>query len=193
MPELAVATVVAKNYVSFARVLAESFLRQHPDIPFFALLSDEVHGHFDPAAEPFRTLVKKLVDRHVALTSTLTVFETFTPGRPMPPGTQVLLPQLKEQFDATFQRVSQNQQSIYKTLLPKGMALERAFAKAGGLLVAGTDPTGSGGVIPGFSDERPHASTVPSTAGFCSSAEPSGTQSPRALSMACRSSRHRSW
>ncbi len=54
MPELAVATVVAKNYVSFARVLAESFLRQHPDIPFFALLSDEVDGHFDPAAEPFR-------------------------------------------------------------------------------------------------------------------------------------------
>ena len=34
------------------------------------------------------------------------------------------------------------------------MALERAFAKAGGLLVAGTDPTGSGGVVPGFADQR---------------------------------------
>ena len=34
------------------------------------------------------------------------------------------------------------------------MALERAFAKAGGLLVAGTDPTGSGGVIPGYADQR---------------------------------------
>ena len=31
---------------------------------------------------------------------------------------------------------------------------ERAFVKAGGLLVAGTDPTGSGGVIPGFSNQR---------------------------------------
>jgi imidazolonepropionase-like amidohydrolase len=35
-----------------------------------------------------------------------------------------------------------------------GMALERAFVKAGGLLIAGTDPTGIGGVIPGFSDQR---------------------------------------
>jgi len=34
------------------------------------------------------------------------------------------------------------------------MALEKAFADAGGLLVAGTDPTGSGGVIPGYSNQR---------------------------------------
>ena len=34
------------------------------------------------------------------------------------------------------------------------MALERAFVKAGGLLIAGTDPTGSGGVVPGFADQR---------------------------------------
>ena len=26
--------------------------------------------------------------------------------------------------------------------------------KAGGLLIAGTDPTGSGGVVPGFADQR---------------------------------------
>ena len=37
---------------------------------------------------------------------------------------------------------------------PKGMALERAFARAGGTLIAGTDPTGSGGVIPGYSNQR---------------------------------------
>jgi enamidase len=108
----------------------------------------------DASGPQFQALVARLVDRHVALTSTLTVFETFAPGRPMPPGTQVLLPELKSQFEAAFQRFSQNQQSIYKALLPKGMALERAFVKAGGLLVAGTDPTGSGGVIPGFANQR---------------------------------------
>jgi hypothetical protein len=31
---------------------------------------------------------------------------------------------------------------------------EREFAAAGGLLMAGCDPTGYGGVVPGFSDER---------------------------------------
>jgi N-acetylglucosamine-6-phosphate deacetylase len=35
-----------------------------------------------------------------------------------------------------------------------GMAMERAFVAAGGLLLAGPDPTGNGGVIPGFGDLR---------------------------------------
>jgi imidazolonepropionase-like amidohydrolase len=45
-------------------------------------------------------------------------------------------------------------QSGYSMLFPKAMALEKAFADAGGLLVAGTDPTGSGGVVPGYSNQR---------------------------------------
>ena len=99
--------------------------------------------------------MKKLVDKNVALTSTLTVFETFTPGRPMPPGLDVLLPQLKRAVRAgTTSASAQNPQSVYATLFPKGMALERAFARAGGLLIAGTDPTGGGGVIPGYSNQR---------------------------------------
>jgi imidazolonepropionase-like amidohydrolase len=92
--------------------------------------------------------------KRVALTSTLTVFETFTPGRPLPPGLDVLTPQLKHQFEQAYARVSQNKESLYSSLLPKAMALERAFARAGGLLIAGTDPTGAGGVIPGYSNQR---------------------------------------
>ena len=34
------------------------------------------------------------------------------------------------------------------------MQLEHAFAEAGGLLLAGPDPTGNGGTLPGFSDQR---------------------------------------
>jgi hypothetical protein len=33
-------------------------------------------------------------------------------------------------------------------------AFERAFVKAGGLLGAGVDPTGIGGALPGFGDQR---------------------------------------
>jgi enamidase len=108
----------------------------------------------DENGAPFKALVKTLIDKKVALTSTLTVFETFTPGRPKPPGIEVLTPQLREQFEQTYARTAQNKDSIYTTLFPKGMALERAFAKAGGLLIAGTDPTGGGGVIPGFANQR---------------------------------------
>jgi enamidase len=108
----------------------------------------------DEHGEAFKALVNTLVDARVALTSTLTVFETFTPGRPLPPGLEVLAPQLKQQFEDTHARVAKNASSIYIRLFPKALALERAFARAGGLLVAGTDPTGSGGVVPGYSNQR---------------------------------------
>jgi enamidase len=98
--------------------------------------------------------VKKLIDRRVALTSTLTVFETYTPGRPLPPGVEVLLPELRDQFLKRFEGVKANTNSNYAKLFPKALALERAFVRAGGLLIAGTDPTGDGGVIPGFSNQR---------------------------------------
>jgi imidazolonepropionase-like amidohydrolase len=38
--------------------------------------------------------------------------------------------------------------------LKKEMAFERAFVAAGGLLMAGCDPTGNGGALPGFGDQR---------------------------------------
>jgi hypothetical protein len=102
----------------------------------------------------FTTLVQTLVKAHVALTSTLTVFETLTPGRPKPPGLEVLMPQLREQFEQHYARTQASKESVYINLFPKAMRLEYAFAKAGGLLIAGTDPTGGGGVIPGFANQR---------------------------------------
>jgi enamidase len=108
----------------------------------------------DPNGPAFKALVKKLVDRRVALTSTLTVFETLTRARPTPPGLEVLTPQLRDAYMRAYDRVQQNQQSVFTTLFARGMALERAFARAGGLLVAGTDPTAAGGVVPGFANQR---------------------------------------
>jgi hypothetical protein len=54
LPRAACGTIVAKSYLSFARVLARSFQQHHPDIPFFVLLADEVDGYFDPSREPFQ-------------------------------------------------------------------------------------------------------------------------------------------
>src|SRR5690242_5610279 len=57
MRRIAVATIVAKPMLAHARVLAESFLRYHPDLPFFVLLADDIQGCFDPARETFLTLL----------------------------------------------------------------------------------------------------------------------------------------
>ena len=108
----------------------------------------------DPNSEAVKSLIKELVQRHVALTSTLTVFETFVPGRPMPPGIDVLDPILRQQFEQRYNATATNANSPYTKLFPKARQLEIEFYRAGGLLIAGTDPTGGGGVIPGFSDQR---------------------------------------
>jgi imidazolonepropionase-like amidohydrolase len=108
----------------------------------------------DTSKAEFKALVKTLVDRKVALTSTLTVFETFTPGRPLPPGLDVLVPPLKEIFERNYQRTQTSTNSIYASLFPKVMSMEAYFVRAGGTLVVGTDPTGGGGVIPGYSNQR---------------------------------------
>ena len=108
----------------------------------------------DPQGAPFKALVTTLVDARVALTSTLTVFEAGMPTRPLPPGVEVLLPLLRTQFEQNRARAAANPQSTMTALFPKALVLEREFARAGGLLLAGTDPTGGGGVIPGFANQR---------------------------------------
>jgi Amidohydrolase family len=108
----------------------------------------------DTTGAMFKTLVGDLVSHHVALTSTLTVFETFAPGQPEPPGLDVLDPILRDQFARFRESVDAKKESIYAGLLAKERAMEVQFVRAGGLLLAGTDPTGGGGVIPGYSDQR---------------------------------------
>ena len=109
----------------------------------------------DSNGDAIRSLIADLVKRHVALTSTLTIFETFVPGRPLPPGLDVLEPQLRTQFEQRHAAVDRTAgHSPYTTLYPKAAAVELAFSRAGGLLLVGTDPTGGGGVIPGYSNQR---------------------------------------
>jgi hypothetical protein len=50
---VAVGTVFAKNYLPFARVLADSFQQHHPSVKFFGVLADRADGWFEPAAEEF--------------------------------------------------------------------------------------------------------------------------------------------
>lgn len=57
-----ICTIIAKNYVAFARVLARSFAEQHPDGRTSVLVIDSIDGHIDPAAEPFDVLTPADID-----------------------------------------------------------------------------------------------------------------------------------
>jgi imidazolonepropionase-like amidohydrolase len=111
------------------------------------------------AQETIRTLVAK----KVAITSTLPVFEAA--GAPLtqsgigaasalmnPRVFAVMSTDARVRYLTARARVSA--ESNYVALLRKGMEFERAFVQAGGLLIAGLDPTGNGGVVAGFGDLR---------------------------------------
>ena len=53
---VAAATIVAKNHLSLARVVAQSFSKQHPEIRFVVFLADEIDGYFEPDNEDFEVL-----------------------------------------------------------------------------------------------------------------------------------------
>lgn len=113
-------------------------------------------AELDLSSPEVRALIKLLVDRKVALTSTLTVFETFVPGRPKAPrrALSVLIPEIRKQYEEQWTRTQAKADPAWRRAFPKLMRLERMFVAAGGVLLAGTDPTGYGGVIPGFSGKR---------------------------------------
>ncbi len=126
----------------------------------YALLSK-----LDVQTGPLHDTILDLVQHHVAVTSTLPVFEMFVPGRPaiqqrildalsLDARSAVLHNKVHSE-DATFiQQRYHSDVSPWPAAFKKEMEFERAFSQAGGLLLAGLDPTGMGGVIAGFGDQR---------------------------------------
>jgi imidazolonepropionase-like amidohydrolase len=116
-----------------------------------ALLGQEITG------KPMQEMIRDLVAHHVAVTSTLPVFETFVSGR-APLDARVLdamLPEARISYLRRRAAISDNAaKSDWLALFKKELEFEREFAKQGGLLLAGLDPTGYGGVIAGFGDQR---------------------------------------
>jgi enamidase len=103
-----------------------------------------------------RDLIAELVKRHVAITSTLTIFETFATSQPSAPAKALdaLLPEARRQYEERRAAIAKSGDTTWNVILRNEMKLEKMFADAGGLLVVGTDPTGFGGVVAGYSNER---------------------------------------
>jgi imidazolonepropionase-like amidohydrolase len=118
-----------------------------------------------PESAEAKDLFDTLIRHHVAITSTLPVFESGgvfeSDGvHPRPPLRQQLLdamsPPAREAYLYNRERPASlpPQKTDWTALLKRDMQLEHAFAAAGGLLMAGPDPTGNGGVVAGFGDQR---------------------------------------
>jgi imidazolonepropionase-like amidohydrolase len=115
-----------------------------------------------PDTPEAKALIALLVEHHVALTSTLPVFESRDPihFHVQPRVLAAMSAPTREQYLTTrnleMMRAGGNPTAAaaQAQLLKNGMALERAFVAAGGLLMGGPDPTGDGGTLPGYGDQR---------------------------------------
>lgn len=103
-------------------------------------------------------LIRDLVAHKVAITSTLPVFESFVATRPLLSRQQMTMmsaESLRSHLAARAAAATAPERAAkLEAALKKEMAFELAFVRAGGLLLAGPDPTGNGGVLPGFGDQR---------------------------------------
>jgi hypothetical protein len=111
----------------------------------------------DPDGTDATALIKLLVDHHVAVTSTLPVFESSIPQHLhlQPRVLEAMSPPTREAYLYTRNlELSRPQNATREKAFHNGAALEHKFVAAGGLLIAGLDPTGDGGTLPGFGDQR---------------------------------------
>jgi imidazolonepropionase-like amidohydrolase len=112
--------------------------------------------NLDVAGPEVQRMIRDLVAHKVAITSTLAILETFAANRPPMERENAALKTLTLEAakDYLARRAMVAQQDASNKLLAMEMRFERAFVDAGGLLMAGCDPTGYGGVVPGFGDQR---------------------------------------
>ena len=138
----------------------ELYSKRQPGIcgpDYFAELRDIV-TNVEPDSSQLKQTIQNLVAHHVAITSTLAVME----GGLRPPmdrdglmtRTRMLLVPEAWSKVMTSRANREATDSFAQALLQKEMKFEREFVAAGGLLMAGCDPTGDGHTLAGLGDQR---------------------------------------
>jgi Amidohydrolase family len=128
--------------------------RKDPDVCPSARAMYDVTAKIEMSDPRVRALIADLVKRNVAVTSTLPVFELQVPGRPLEPrALAAMTPDARVNY-LTRRSAAAPGGPDWTALLKKEMEFERAFVAAGGTLLAGCDPTGIGGTLAGFGDQR---------------------------------------
>jgi imidazolonepropionase-like amidohydrolase len=111
----------------------------------------------DLTSDAVKATIRDMTSHNVAMTSTLAVFELFVPNRP-PLDQRVLdamSPEVRTEYLQSRAQLAQpGSFGVSPEVFRKAQDFDVAFVRAGGLLAAGVDPTGNGGALPGFGDQR---------------------------------------
>jgi hypothetical protein len=139
---------------------------KQPDKCPGAAVGQSLRG-LDVKGDAVKETIRILVAKSVAITSTLPVFEASAPLAPGQAGPNAIGAPTAVMNQRMLNVMNNDARVRYLTarsrivgtnpqaeLIRKSMDFERAFVAAGGLLIAGLDPTGNGGVVAGFGDLR---------------------------------------
>lgn len=116
-------------------------------------LSDNPLFGVDPTGKKAKDLINILVKHKVIITSTLAVFEglctqdTTTPQKVL----DMMAPDTRDMY---LKYYSHEKSAGIDSSFAKDLTMEKEFSDAGGLLTAGTDPTGNGSVLAGYGSLR---------------------------------------
>jgi imidazolonepropionase-like amidohydrolase len=112
----------------------------------------------DPRGTVAQATIRSLVQHKVSMTSTLAVYEPFVANRPTKDERvlQAMDPEVRDSYMKMRQQIDTSAGGgwISGQAFKSAMAFERAFVEAGGTMAAGVDPTGIGGALAGFGDQR---------------------------------------
>jgi imidazolonepropionase-like amidohydrolase len=109
--------------------------------------------------KPVQDLIHLLVEKHIPVTSTLAIFESGIPTHPLADAIRSRAAMSQANWSAflthrEFMPIYFDPDDDSSRILKKEIEFERAFAKAGGMLMAGCDPEVFGGMVAGFGDQR---------------------------------------
>ncbi len=128
-----------------------------PCIPGYFQILAKITNTVDPDGPELKQTIATLVSHHVAITSTLAVLEQANRA----PVDSIYVQRTHELLNpmslahATTPRGNRaGMDALMEMLLKKEMKFERNFVAAGGVLMAGCDPTGDGHTLAGLGDER---------------------------------------
>lgn len=114
-------------------------------------------GSADPSGNVAQQTIRTMVQKGVSMTSTLAVYEPFVANRPTKDDRTLnaMDPEVRAAYMKTRQQIDSSGNGwVPLSAFKSAMAFDRAFVAAGGNLAAGVDPTGIGGALAGFGDQR---------------------------------------
>jgi imidazolonepropionase-like amidohydrolase len=103
------------------------------------------------------SLIKSMISHKVSMTTTMAIYEALAPGRPVQDerSLELMTPVVRAAYVKNRAFIDTMPGYMFtKDGFARALAFDKAFYAAGGVMASGVDPTGNGGALPGFGDQR---------------------------------------